>query len=84
VAPNLNTASRSLKPTSLTREYEALPRTFGWGPKEFPHANLIAIEATFFDTAVKQKPHRAFAAAGVHDMKVVDSWEFRRVEEIRA
>jgi adenosine deaminase len=50
---NINTDTRMLTPTTLTREYEEVSRVFGWGREEFYRTNLMAVEAAFVDDAVK-------------------------------
>jgi len=50
---SINTDSRMLTPTTLTREYEEVRRVFGWGLEEFRRTNLMAVEAAFVDEAVK-------------------------------
>ena len=45
--------------TSLSREYDRLAETFGWGESEFRQMNLWAVEAAFCDedtrTRLKQE-----------------------------
>jgi adenosine deaminase len=53
VALNINTDTRMLTPTTLTREYDEVSRVFGWGREEFYRTNLMAVEAAFVDEAVK-------------------------------
>jgi adenosine deaminase len=55
VALNVNTDSRMLTPTTLTREYEKLRDVFSWGPDEFLQTNLMAIQAAFVDAGIKEK-----------------------------
>jgi len=50
---SINTDTRTLTPTTLTREYEEVNRAFGWGVKEFLETNLMAAEAAFVEEAVK-------------------------------
>jgi adenosine deaminase len=50
---NINTDTRMLTPTTLSREYEEVSRVFGWGPEEFYRTNLMAVEAAFVDEGVK-------------------------------
>jgi adenosine deaminase len=53
VSLNINTDTRMLTPTTLTREYEEVSRVFGWGREEFCRTNLMAVEAAFVEEAVK-------------------------------
>lgn len=53
VSLNINTDTRMLTPTTLTREYEEMSRVFGWGREEFYRTNLMAVEAAFADEPVK-------------------------------
>jgi adenosine deaminase len=55
VSLNVNTDSRMLTPTTMTREYEALSRVFQWGEQEFLRTNLMGLEAAFADDGVKQQ-----------------------------
>jgi adenosine deaminase len=60
---SINTDTRTLTPTTLTREYEEVRRAFGWGPKEFLKTNLMATEAAFVDEAVKAKLRKTLVQA---------------------
>lgn len=53
VSLNINTDTRMLTHTTLTREYEEVSRVFGWGREEFYRTNLMAVEAAFVDERVK-------------------------------
>jgi len=55
VSLNINTDTRMLTPTTLTREYEEVSRVFGWGREEFYRTNLMAVEAAFVDEVVKAR-----------------------------
>lgn len=55
VSLNVNTDSRMLTPTTMTREYEHLARFFGWSEPEFLRANEMGIEAAFIRNEVKQR-----------------------------
>ncbi|HEX4643365.1 MAG TPA: adenosine deaminase [Candidatus Acidoferrales bacterium] len=55
VSLNVNSDSRMLTPTTLTREYERLAQTFGWGAEEFRNSNLMGLEAAFAGNRVKQQ-----------------------------
>ncbi|MBR9653135.1 adenosine deaminase [Thalassovita aquimarina] len=49
--------------TTMTREYEALERAFGWGAEDFAELNRVAIEAAFCDddtrNRIKERLERA-------------------------
>lgn len=55
VSLSVNTDSRMLTPTTMTREYEKLRQIFGWGGQEFLRTNLMGVEAAFADDSVKQQ-----------------------------
>jgi adenosine deaminase len=55
VSLNINTDTRMLTPTTLTREYEEVSRVFGWGREEFYRTNRMAVEAAFVDDGVKTR-----------------------------
>jgi adenosine deaminase len=63
VSLNVNTDTRTLTPTTLTREYELLEQTFNWGREEFLKTNLMAIDAAFAEDEVKQKLRKAVLEA---------------------
>jgi adenosine deaminase len=52
---NINSDSRMLTPTTLTREYECLQRVFNWNRQDLLRANLMGLEAAFVDNGVKQQ-----------------------------
>ena len=54
VSLNVNSDSRMLTPTTLTREYENLQRVFDWSPQDLLRANLMGLDAAFVDEGVKQ------------------------------
>ena len=54
VSLNVNSDSRMLTPTTLTREYEILQRVFNWSGQELLRANLMGVEAAFAKQEVKQ------------------------------
>lgn len=54
VSLNVNTDSRMLTPTTLTREYESLHGVFGWREPEFLQANLMGLAAAFTGNKEKQ------------------------------
>jgi adenosine deaminase len=55
VSLNVNTDTRMLTPTTLTREYEELRRVFNWGHEQFLRTNLMGLDAAFVDSTVKQQ-----------------------------
>src|SRR5580692_6958406 len=55
VSLNVNTDSRMLTPTTMTKEYEHLQRVFRWGVQEFLGVNQMGIEAGFVDSDTKKK-----------------------------
>ncbi|HMK31874.1 MAG TPA: adenosine deaminase [Terriglobales bacterium] len=52
---NVNSDTRMLTPTSLTREYEGLRRVFGWRAEELLGTNLMAVDAAFIDENLKRR-----------------------------
>ena len=54
VSLNVNSDSRMLTPTTLTREYEALQRVFNWSEQDLLRANLMGLDAAFADDRTKQ------------------------------
>jgi adenosine deaminase len=63
VSLNVNSDSRMLTPTTLTREYESLQRVFDWNGQELLHSNLMGLGAAFVDGAVKQQLKKRFLEA---------------------
>jgi adenosine deaminase len=61
VSLNINTDTRMLTPTTLTREYDEVSRAFGWGREDFYRTNLMAVEAAFVDDAVKAELRKEIA-----------------------
>src|SRR5579862_4322192 len=55
VSLNVNSDSRMLTPTTLTREYESLQRVFGWTERDLLRANLMGLDAAFVDDDMKQQ-----------------------------
>ena len=55
VSLNVNSDSRMLTPTTLTREYESLQRVFNWSEQDLLRANLMGLEAAFLSEKVKQQ-----------------------------
>jgi adenosine deaminase len=60
VSLNVNSDSRMLTPTTLTREYESLKRTFSWGGQELLSTNLMGLDVAFADERVKQNLRKHF------------------------
>ena len=60
VSLNVNSDSRMLTPTTLTREYESLQRVFNWSAQDLLRANLMGLDAAFADDGVKQRLRNAF------------------------
>src|ERR1700722_9471807 len=63
VSLNVNSDSRMLTPTTLTREYESLQRVFNWTEQDFLRANLMGLEAAFVGDAVKLQLREALLKA---------------------
>jgi adenosine deaminase len=63
VSLNVNSDSRMLTPTTLTREYECLQRVFNWTEQDFLHANLMGLDAAFADNAVKRQVRKRLLQA---------------------
>jgi adenosine deaminase len=55
VSLNVNTDSRMLTPTTMTKEYEHLQRVFHWGTEDLLRSNLMGLDAAFLDDSVKQQ-----------------------------
>jgi adenosine deaminase len=55
VSLNVNSDSRMLTPTTLTREYECLQRVFNWSEQDLLRANLMGLDAAFADETVKEQ-----------------------------
>lgn len=49
--------------TTLTREWEGLERTFGWGPEDLGELNRVALDAAFCDEATKDRVRKRLEAA---------------------
>ena len=49
ISLNINTDTRMLTATTLTREYEEVNRVFGWSGDDFLKANPMAVDAAFID-----------------------------------
>jgi adenosine deaminase len=63
VSLNVNSDSRMLTPTTLTKEYESLQRVFNWSEQDLLRTNLMALDTAFADDAVKQQPRERFLEA---------------------
>jgi len=63
VSLNVNSDSRMLTPTTLTREYECLQRTFNWEEKDLLRANLMGLDAAFVENEVKEQLKNRFLEA---------------------
>jgi adenosine deaminase len=63
VSLNVNSDSRMLTPTTLTREYESLRRVFNWSEHDLLRTNLMGLDAAFVDDAVKQQLRNLFLEA---------------------
>jgi adenosine deaminase len=61
VSLNVNSDSRMLTPTTLTREYEYLQQVFNWSEQDFLQANLMGLDAAFVDNSVRQQLRKRFA-----------------------
>src|SRR6202162_2605365 len=60
VSLNINSDSRMLTPTTLTREYESLQRVFNWSGQDLLRVNLMGLQAAFVDDAMKQQLSGSF------------------------
>src|SRR3984957_9251106 len=60
VSLNVNSDSRMLTPTTLTREYESLERVFEWTEQDLLRANLMGLEAAFVGDDVKKRLRKRF------------------------
>jgi len=62
VSLNVNTDSRMLTPTTMTKEYEHLDRVFHWSAQDFLKTNLMGLEAAFVGDEVKQRLRERLSA----------------------
>ena len=60
---SISTDTRTITPTTLTREYEEVRRVFGWDLGDFMQANLMAIRAAFVNEAVRHRLRQAMEEA---------------------
>ena len=63
VSLNVNSDSRMLTPTTLTREYESLHRAFSWSRRDLLHTNLMGLDAAFVDDICGQQIRQKFLEA---------------------
>jgi adenosine deaminase len=63
ISLNVNSDSRMLTPTTLTREYESLQRIFNWTQQDLVRANLMGLDAAFLEDGVKQQLRKRFLRA---------------------
>jgi adenosine deaminase len=54
VSLNVNSDSRMLTPTTLTREYESLRRVFKWTDQDLLQTNRMGLDAAFLESGMKQ------------------------------
>ena len=54
ISLSISTDNRTLTPVTLTKEYERLAQTFGWGKQNFQKCNVNALKNAFVPTAVKE------------------------------
>jgi adenosine deaminase len=60
---NVNSDSRMLTPTTLTREYESLQRVFGWTEKDLLRIDLMGLDAAFLHDGLKQQLRKKLSEA---------------------
>jgi adenosine deaminase len=60
VSLNVNSDSRMLTPTTLTREHESLQRVFNWTEQDLLRTNLMGLDAAFVDDGTKQQLRKRF------------------------
>jgi adenosine deaminase len=63
VSLNVNSDSRMLTPTNLTRECESLQRVFNWTEQDLLRANLMGLDAAFVGDGIKQRLTDRFVEA---------------------
>ncbi|MBX3083483.1 MAG: adenosine deaminase [Anaerolineae bacterium] len=59
----ISTDNRTLTPVTLTREYEKMAATFGWGKQDFQKCNVNALNAAFVPQPIKDDLLRRLNAA---------------------
>jgi len=52
---SINTDTRTITNTNLTREYEQLQQVFGWTTDDFLRCNMAALEAAFIPPVIKKR-----------------------------
>ena len=60
VSLNVNSDSRMLTPTTLTKEYESLERVFNWTEQDLLGTNLMGLDAAFVSDDVKKRLKKRF------------------------
>jgi adenosine deaminase len=60
VSLNVNSDSRMLTPTTLTKEYESLERVFNWTEQDLLRTNLMGLDAAFVSDDVKKRLKKRF------------------------
>jgi adenosine deaminase len=55
VSLNVNSDSRMLTPTTLSKEYKSLQHVFNWTEQDFLRANLMGLEAAFADDGMRKQ-----------------------------
>jgi adenosine deaminase len=60
VSVNVNSDSRMLTPTNLTREYESLQHVFNWTGQDLLRVNLMGLDAAFADSETKRLIRKRF------------------------
>jgi adenosine deaminase len=60
---NVNTDSRMLTPTTMTKEYEHLERVFQWRVHDFLRSNLMGLQAAFLDADLKRDVEKKLLGA---------------------
>ena len=63
VAVTVSTDDPPFFGTSMTAEWEALERAFGWGPEDLAALNAVALGAAFCDEATRERTARRLEAA---------------------
>ncbi len=73
VSLNVNTDSRTLTPTTLTREYEVLHHAFGWNNRQLMNTNAKALNAAFTSEDVKRQLLKKLATSYGQDVSAFPS-----------
>jgi adenosine deaminase len=63
VSLNINSDSRMLTPTTLTKEYETVQRVFYWTEQDLLHANLMGLDSAFVGGEPKEWLRNRFLQA---------------------